>query len=102
MVWPGTKLRLDAVGRWASDGYTVKKPLAVGWVAVTLITTAVAPAGTVVCPPVTATARSSPGPNGLLVFRVSRMRLGVSGKYVPCGASVSVAVADLLMVLSVA
>ena len=80
-VWPGTKLRFDAgSGRVSPDGQTVAKPAAVGLVAVTLSTTAVAPTGT----PVSVRSRVTPGPQGVAYpgpLRESRMRDGASGWY---------------------
>src|SRR5438477_7527421 len=43
-VWPGTKFRLDALGRGVPLGYAVRKLGAVGFVTVTLRATAVTPA----------------------------------------------------------
>jgi hypothetical protein len=45
-VWPGTTLRFDAVGIGPPDGQAVTNVAAVALVAVTLATTATAPAGT--------------------------------------------------------
>src|SRR5664280_1544678 len=59
MVWPATKLRLEAVGRDMPPGYTVRKLAAVGLVTVTFRATAVAPAGR----PGTVRVRTLPAPS---------------------------------------
>src|ERR1022692_3052672 len=78
-VW-GPKFRLDAVGLGVLNGYTVSRLEALPFTSVTLSTAAVADAGTGNAPtPVTCKARTRPCPIGPPVFRVSRMRNGVTG-----------------------
>ena len=75
----GVKFRLAANGRELPAGKMVMKPLAVGWVTVTLTATADTPdSGTPPCP-VICTSTVAPGPTGPGPLRVSRMRAGVRG-----------------------
>src|SRR5690349_9779466 len=82
MVWPWTKLRLDASGLVWPAGQMVKKLGALALVTVTLRTTAVAPAGTPPLP-VTWTLRDCCPAHGELNWsggplgRESRMRTGL-------------------------
>src|ERR1035441_4394391 len=88
--WQATWLRFEAVGTLTPSGYTVTKPLAVGWVTVTFNTTAPTPdAGT---PPAPSTDKSTelPAPTGPagppVPLRVSRIRAGVNGVRPPAAA----------------
>src|SRR6516162_2261066 len=77
-VWPGTTLRFDAVGMASPDGHAVTYVAADAFTAVTLATSAVAPAGTPAA--ARSTSRLSPGwkvgpPRPL---RVSRTRTGTT------------------------
>src|SRR5271169_6553999 len=80
IVTPAFQFRFDAVGCDWSEGHTVRKLDVFVSVAVTFNTTAVAPAGTPLVPPVTCSIRVAPGPSGAWVApspeRVSRTRLG--------------------------
>src|SRR5829696_6879391 len=80
-VWPGTTLRFEAgFGRATPDGHSVANVAAVGLVAVTLSTTAVASFGT----PDSVTSRATAGghgvPNPPVPMRESRMRYGACGE----------------------
>src|ERR1039458_7278692 len=84
-VTPGLKLRLETVGIAVPTGKTVRNPEAVRLIAVTLSTTADAPAGTGAVPtPVTCTDRVAAAARALPAFgwpefgRVSLMRKGVT------------------------
>src|SRR3981081_4667065 len=88
-VTPAVQLRLEARGRVAPAGYTVKKQAAVVRVAVTFKATAVTPVVGIPPTPVTWTSRLSSGPNvaPALVWPlpgpVSVMRAGTTGTYCP-------------------
>src|SRR5689334_2098483 len=66
MTSPFTKLRLDAVGWVTPVFHTVRCEPLLGKTAVTLRTTAVAPAGGTPPRPATASVRVCPGPHGVL------------------------------------
>ncbi len=86
-VWPARKLRFDAVGRVVPDGKAVRYPPVLGWVTVTLTTTADTPVAGTPPMPVTPAAMVAPGPTGdtnpPVPLRVSRIRAGVRLWYLP-------------------
>src|ERR1700682_1550831 len=101
-VSPAAQLRFETVAGLDPAGVTFRKLEAVVFVTVTLRTTPVAPAGTVVVPPATVKVSDPPGPSGVDVppvpFLVSRMRLGFCAVYAAAGemyATLSAAVAGL-------
>ena len=65
MVWPATKLMLDAAGGTPPDGPTLTKPEPVGSVTVRLRTTAVASVG-MPAVPATVRLRVCPAPQGVV------------------------------------
>src|ERR1700682_2507575 len=80
-VSPATQLRLETVLAAPPAGPTFRKLAAVVVVTVTLGTTPVAAAGTVVGPPATIRLSEPPGPSLPPVARISSSRLGLSAVY---------------------
>src|ERR1700694_910607 len=97
-VWPGAKLRLEALGRETPVGNTVRKLGAVGPVTVTLRTTAATPAVGMPRVPATWTLIVAPAPSGCagtapVPSRVSSAGWGTTGLYKPSGPGVAAGVA---------
>src|SRR5713101_1577971 len=84
-VSPADQLRLEAVGKGAPVGKTVKKPAVDESTAVTLRIAAVAFTGTLLVPPTTRLTLA-PGPSGPPLSLVSSTRTGVIAVYTPGGA----------------
>ena len=84
-VWPAVKLRLEALGRAASAGWTVRWLAAVGAVVVTLRATAATPLAGTPPWPATCTVRVWPAPTAWqppsqlpVPMRVSSTRAGLT------------------------
>ena len=86
-VWFRVKFRLDTAGIEVRSAHTATHPVAVGWVTVTLTTTADTPVAGTPPRPVICTATSAPAATGAAAapspVRVSRTRLGATVTNVP-------------------